>query len=78
MWLSANVHECECASYDDSRIVVEFSDEQCVPQTANTNSPVRVAREGPENLTGVIGDSDEGFVACIQFAVEVRGAMSYG
>ena len=64
--------------YDDSRIVAEFSDEHCVPQTANTNSPVRVAREGPENFTGVIGDGDKGFVACIPFAVEVRGAKSYG
>ena len=49
-----------------------------VLQTANTTSPVRVAREGPKNVTGVIGDGDDSFIACRPFAVEIRGAMSYG
>ena len=63
---------------DDSPIVAEFSDEHFGSQTSNTSSPVRVAREGSENFTGVIGDDDKGFVACRPFAVEVRGAKSYG
>ena len=64
--------------YDDSRIVAEFSDERCVLQTANATSPVRVAREGLKDVTGVIGDVDDSFIACRPFAVEIRGAMSYG
>ena len=63
---------------DDSPIVAEYSDEHFGSQTSNTSSPVRIAREGSENFTGVIGYDDKGFVACRPFAVEVRGAERYG